>query len=95
MKFEWDKRKEKKNIEKHGIDFEEAKNLFYRDDSIVFDDPEHSKDEDRFLIVGFSMKLNLLVTCFCERDGGDTIRIISARKLTKKEQKNFSGRWKK
>ena len=95
MKFEWDSQKNKSNIKKHGISFEEAKSIFYNEDSIIFDDTEHSHHENRFLIVGFSIKFNLLITCFCEREKQEIIRIISARKLSKKEEKNFSKRWKK
>ena len=88
MKFEWDERKNESNIRKHGISFKEAATVFERDDSIVFDDPDHSADEDRFLIIGFSGYSNLCVVCWCERQA-DTIRIISARKATKNETADF------
>lgn len=90
MKFEWDEKKNKQNIKKHAVSFTEAKTIFYSEQSVVYDDPEHSKNEDRFIIVGFSSVGKLLLACFCERCDGDVIRIISARKLTKKEMKNFS-----
>jgi uncharacterized DUF497 family protein len=90
MKFEWDEKKNKSNIKKHSVSFDEAKTVFYSDQAIVFDDPEHSSEEDRFIIVGFSSIGKLLLSCFCEKCEGDIIRIISARKLTKNEAKNFS-----
>jgi len=70
-----------------------AKSLFYIESSVVFDDEKHSKEENRFMIVGFSDKARLLLACFCERLKGNVIRIISARKLTKKERNDFTSRW--
>lgn len=95
MKYEWDENKNQTNIRKHGISFQEAATVFEREDSIIFDDPDHSVQEDRFLIIGFSESLNLCVVCWCERRT-DTIRIISARKATKSEALDFqalSGRF--
>ncbi len=83
--FEWDKTKALLNIRKHGISFEEASSVFTNEEAIVFDDPDHSGDEDRFLIIGFSANANLLVVCHCLRNGEQIIRIISARKATKTE----------
>lgn len=88
MKYEWDENKNNSNIRKHGISFNEAATVFERNDSIIFDDPDHSADEDRFLIIGFSASSNLCVVCWCERQA-DTIRIISARKATKRETSDF------
>ncbi len=93
MKFEWNEEKNKQNILKHGISFEEAQTVFYNDNSVVFDDLEHSDDEERFLIVGFSFKGNLLLVSFCERHSGNTIRIISSRGLSSKEVSKFTKRW--
>lgn len=93
MKFEWDDRKERINLKKHKVSFSEAKSLFYNENAIVYDDYDHSFNEDRFIIVGFSASANLLLVCFCEKLSGDIIRIISARKLTKKEKKDFNKRW--
>jgi len=90
MKFEWDERKNKVNIKKHGVSFEEAKTVFYSEQAIIFDDPDHSDKEERFIIVGFSNVGKLLLACFCEREKGDIIRIISARKLSKKESRKFN-----
>lgn len=90
MKFEWDEAKNRANIKKHSVSFEEAKSLFYCEQSLIYDDPEHSHTENRFIIVGFSSIGKLLLACFCERGEGNIIRIISARKLTKNESLNFS-----
>lgn len=92
MRFDWDDSKNKQNIKKHKVSFEEASSVFYDEKALVSSDPEHSEDEDRFVIFGFSVQLNALIVCFCERDSGDTIRIISARKLNKKERTKLSKR---
>ena len=94
MNFEWDEQKNQGNTNKHGISFEEAKTVFYDENAIVFDDPEHSHSEDRFIIVGFCTQGKLLLACFCERSE-DIIRIISARKLSKTEIAHFNQRWQK
>ncbi|MCM1123109.1 MAG: BrnT family toxin [Eubacterium sp.] len=83
--FEWDDNKNKINITKHGVNFEEAKTVFDDDNAIVFDDPDHSVEEDRFLILGISKYENLCIVSHCYRNKDEIIRIISARKATKKE----------
>lgn len=85
LKFEWDENKNLINQRKHGISFDEAKTVFYDDEALVIDDPEHSEEEDRFIILGLSNKTNLLVVCHCYRESETVIRIISARKATKTE----------
>ena len=90
--FEWDENKNKLNISKHKVSFEEAKTVFYDENALVAHDPEHSEQEDRFIIFGFSSVARLLLVCFCERNQGNVIRIISARKLTKTEANQFSRR---
>ena len=87
--FEWDDKKSKINITKHGITFEEAISVFYDEEAIEFYDEEHSEWEDRFLMLGLSNKLNLLLVCHCHREPKGRIRIISARKATKNESKNY------
>ena len=87
--FEWDDKKSKINITKHGITFEEAVSVFYDEEAIEFYDEEHSEWEDRFLMLGLSNKLNLLLVCHCHREPKGKIRIISARKATKNESKNY------
>ena len=83
--FEWDEHKNQINIKKHKVSFEEAKSVFYDDNALVIDDPEHSETEERFIILGSSSKANLLVVCHCYRQSDTVIRIISARKATKTE----------
>ncbi len=83
--FEWDKHKNEVNKAKHNISFEEAQTVFYDDRAILIDDPDHSQDEERFIILGLSTRANLLVVCHCYRMSDTVIRIISARKATKKE----------
>lgn len=90
INFEWDENKNKTNQRKHGIDFEEAKTVFYDDDAILFDDPEHSIDEDRFLILGISKYENLCIVSHCYRSKDNIIRIISARKATKNEIRTYN-----
>ena len=89
MQFEWDENKNQINIKKHGISFEEARTVFYDDEALVRDDPDHSQDEERFVILGLSSRANLLVVCHCLRESETVIRIISARKATKTESKFY------
>ena len=92
INFEWDKAKAESNIKKHGISFHEAKSVFYDESAIQFFDGEHSiLGEDRFLMLGLSSSSNMLIVCHCERNDGNTIRIISARKATKNERKHYGG----
>ena len=90
MKFEWDDKKAQANIEKHKVSFEEASTVFYDEDAILFDDPDHSDTEERFNMLGISMNANLLIVCHCVRGDDDVIRIISARKATKQESKQYT-----
>lgn len=83
--FDWDDNKNKININKHGISFDEAKTVFFDERAILFDDPEHSEEEDRFLLLGMSEEANLCIVCHCYRESDTVIRLISARKATKKE----------
>lgn len=83
--FEWGKRKESANVKKHGISFEEARTTFYDENAVQFFDPDHSDDEDCFILLGVSHKLNTLVVCHCFREEETTVRIISARKADKDE----------
>ncbi len=83
--FEWDENKNSINKKKHKISFEEAKTVFYDPEALLIDDPEHSSEEERFIILGLSSKANLLVVCHCYRASETVIRIISARKATKNE----------
>ena len=91
LKFVWDEAKNKLNITDHKISFEEAKTVFYDPNAKVIYDPDHSNDEDRFIILGLSVSLNLLVVCHCYRENDNIIRIISARKATTAERKQYGG----
>ncbi|MBR2685752.1 MAG: BrnT family toxin [Erysipelotrichaceae bacterium] len=90
MQFEWDPSKNDTNQKKHKVSFEEAKTVFYDEDAIMFDDPDHSDDEEeRFLILGFSSKARILLVCHCFRAQDRIIRIISARKATTEEKMTY------
>ena len=89
IEFDWDESKASFNRKKHGISFEEAVTIFYDDDALEFHDPDHSENEDRFIMVGLSFKVRILVVCHCVRESGSVIRIVSARKATKKEAKIY------
>ena len=90
ISFVWDPRKNLINQSKHdGIDFDEAKTVFFDEFARVIFDPSHSAEEDRFIILGISSKLRLLVVCHCYRESDDIIRLISARKATKKEEISY------
>ena len=84
--FEWDDEKNALNIRKHNVSFEEAQTVFFDENAIEFDDPDHSIQEERFILLGLSQSLKVLVVCHCFRAAKFKIRIISARKATKKEQ---------
>ncbi len=93
LAFEWDSRKNAANQRKHGISFEEATTVFADDQALLINDPEHSSDEERFILLGMSVALRALVVCHCYRKGENLIRIISARKATKKERSTYTERW--
>jgi len=87
--FEWDEKKNRQNIRKHGVSFEEAQSVFLDDHAMRFYDPDHSGDEDRFLMLGLSFTLRVLVVCHCYRERDVVIRIISARKATRQEGEHY------
>ncbi len=89
LHFEWDDEKATANVKKHGISFEEAKSVFRDERAKLINDPDHSEDEDRFVLLGLSETLRLLVVCHCYRGENHIIRIISARKATTKESKSY------
>lgn len=89
IKFQWDPNKAEINLQKHKISFQEAATVFDDVDALVIDDPDHSVEEDRFIILGFSAKANLLVVCHCYRESDRVIRLISARKATTKESHQY------
>ena len=89
LKFSWDARKNSSNTNKHGISFDEAKTVFLDDFARLIRDPDHSENEERFVLPGYSRKSRLLVVCHCYMEQDDTIRIISARKAEKSERKIY------
>ena len=91
IKFDRDPVKAESNKKKHGVSVEEAQSVFYDEFAVQFFDEEYSESEDRFLMLGVSDAAHLLIVCHCERDQGNIIRIISARKATKNERKYYPG----
>lgn len=89
LSFEWDERKSAANARKHGVSFDEAKSVFVDERAKLIDDPDHSDDEDRFVLLGLSGGLRLLLVCHCYRGDGNVIRIISARKASAQESKSY------
>jgi hypothetical protein len=89
--FAWDEQKNRSNRQKHGVSFEEAQSVFLDEDAREFFDPDHSKEEDRFIMLGMSSRLRILVVCHCYRESDRVIRIISARRANKQEQQAYGG----
>ena len=90
IRFSWDEHKAAQNIRKHGVSFAEAMSVFFDENATEFFDPDHSTDEDRFLMLGISSRLRLLVVHYAVRENGTQIRIISARRPTKNESKRYT-----
>ena len=90
-RFEWDEAKNRANRRKHGIGFEEARSAFLDEYARVTPDSEHSDDEERFVLLGLSTALRLLVVCHCYRESEEIIRLISARKATRQEADQYRG----
>ncbi len=88
--FEWNDRKASENKRKHGVSFEEARTAFLDENARLIPDPAHSDDEDRFVLLGLSIRLRLLLVCHCYREQGDVIRIISARKADRSERRQYA-----
>jgi uncharacterized DUF497 family protein len=93
--FEWDELKSSSNKKRHGLSFEDAKTAFFDENALVIHDPEHSEEEDRFILLGLSAKLRILVVCHAYRKSAQIIRIISARIASRPEQKQYWQRWRK
>ncbi len=92
MEFTWDEAKAAINLQKHKVSFEEAKTVFDDEEALFMSDPDHSDKEERFILLGMSTLLRLLVVCHCYRENDDVIRIISARKATKNETNTYTRR---
>jgi uncharacterized DUF497 family protein len=89
LRFDWDPLKAKANLKKHGVNFEEAQSAFYDDWAILYDDPDHSVNEDRFLLLGVSVRFRILIVSHCYRANDSVIRLISARKALGEEEKEY------
>jgi hypothetical protein len=89
MRFAWDRTKAEENIRKHGVSFEEASTVFADENARLKHDPDHSQAEDRFLLLGFSAKLRMLIVCHAYRENDEVIRIISARRATPSERRQY------
>jgi len=89
LRFEWDPDKNTENKRKHGVSFEEAQAVFLDENALMIHDPDHSDEEDRFILLGLSAKIRLLAVCHCYRISDEVIRIITARKATRNEQKRY------
>ncbi|PYU90798.1 MAG: hypothetical protein DMG25_16370 [Acidobacteria bacterium] len=92
LRFEWDERKSTQNRRKHGVSFEEAQTVFFDEQALLVADPGHSEGEERFILLGLSGALRLLVVCHCYRREGDFIRLISARRANRQEQQVYEVR---
>ena len=92
VEFSWDPDKAEINLKKHKVSFEEAQTVFLDENAVRYFDPDHSRDEDRFLMLGISFRLRVLVVCHCYRADDSVIRIISARKANKKEAAQYHQR---
>lgn len=93
LRFEWDTAKESENRRKHRVSFEEAETVFSDEHALLIDDPEHSEDEDRFVLLGLSAKLRVLVVVHAFREATGIIRLISARKANSHERAIYNRRW--
>jgi hypothetical protein len=89
LSFAWDPKKARANLKKHGVAFEEARSVFYDEQAVEFYDDKHSQWEDRFLLLGLSSRLRVLLVCHCYREEDGVIRIVSARKATQAESKHY------
>jgi len=91
MRFVWDSWKNSTNVRKHGVSFEEAQTVFYDEYARLISDPDHSTDEDRFVLMGRSFQMRLLIVCHCYRENDEVIRVISARKANRFEEAFYKG----
>lgn len=91
LRFAWDPAKSRSNERKHGVSFEEAQTAFHDDGAMIYFDPDHSGEEDRFLLLGMSARERVLVVCHCYRESDTLVRIISARRADKGEREAYGG----
>jgi len=90
LRFQWDPRKSRANKAKHGVSFEEARSAFLDENARVIPDSEHSEEEERFILLGMSIGLRLLVVCHCYRESEQVIRIVSARRADPSERRDYA-----
>lgn len=95
LRFTWDPQKAQTNEEKHGVSFEEATTVFFDEEALLIGDPDHSVEEERLLLLGLSSRIRLLTVCHCLREEETIIRLISARKATKREQEQYVSRYRR
>ncbi|MBI5549421.1 MAG: BrnT family toxin [Deltaproteobacteria bacterium] len=89
LRFSWDEHKNQLNRRKHGVSFEEAQTAFLDERAKLYFDPDHSEEEDRFILLGLSYQLRVLVVCHCHREEDQVVRIVSARKATRRERCSY------
>ena len=89
IEFAWDRRKARSNLKKHGVSFEEAQAVFLDDNARLIDDPDHSQEEERFVLLGYSYQARCLIVSHCYRESGSVIRLISARRATAQEEEVY------
>ncbi|MDR0853414.1 MAG: BrnT family toxin [Clostridiales Family XIII bacterium] len=92
LRFEWDQKKNSSNVSKHNVSFEDALSVFWDPFGTAILDPDHSDDEERYIFIGISSTMKLLIVCHCYTEQGEAIRIISARRATKIEEKDYGRR---
>jgi uncharacterized protein len=92
LRFDWDHRKAAANLRKHGVSFAEAETAFFDEDALIIADPDHSEVEDRFILLGVSAGLRVLFVCHCVRESGSLLRIISARRANRREERQYRER---
>ena len=95
LRFEWDEAKNAANRRKHGVSFEEARSVFYDERALLIEDPDEASGEDRFVLLGMSEALRMLLVCHCYRERAAVIRIISARKADRAERADYERRWRR
>lgn len=93
VRFVWDPAKARENLRKHGVSFLEAETAFSDERALLLDDPDHSTDEDRFVLLGLSATLRLLTVVHCYREADTVIRLIFARRATRAERAQYAAHW--
>ena len=92
IRFEWDETKERRNRQRHRVSFPEATTVFLDENALLIDDPDHSLEEERFILLGLSSGLRVLLVCYCYRAEGGVVRLISARRADPQERREYFAR---